>query len=311
MKQILHFIVRFVLFFWLVTFIIAFSLLSIRWLTSTKCELISADLRLWEIYMPSILSIYSVVFLVGPRFKERYNSLYTYVQDNWVKNGYVIHLFAMCFVSLMLLSYSEKYFSGTYGDLLTIKSLDEISDYPKERFFKIDSIAYNPYYGVFFEKNKRSLPSRNPKVTTNHYIVNPLHDSRIEYYKPPLMYWMALHSRKQISISVLRSYFISSTPEDDIKRQRNQVYDIIDTYDISQVQFFYKRPASSLLDDYKEAIASRYGEKVAKTAIVLEPKTYSFEEKANHLLSPFRIFIVALPILIFLLLTTYFAQLKK
>ena len=139
----------------------------------------------------------------------------------------------------------------------------------------------------------------------NHFIVNPLHDSRIQYYKPPLKHWMALHTRKQVSIYWLRK------DNSIIKTQWAKVYDQMDKYDISQVHFFYKPPSSGLLDDYKEAIASRYGEKIAKMAIVLEPKIYSFEERSNHLLSPFRVFIVSFPTLIFLLLLASFTNLKK
>lgn len=275
-----------------------------------KYQLISTDLRLWEIYLPGILSICSVAFLVRPLFRERFNAIYTFERGNWVKNGYVVHLFAMSFASFMLLSYSQKYFSGTYGNLIIIKSLEEVSEYSTERFFRIDSIAYNPYYGVFFEKNRKEL-GKFPKVTTNHYIVNPLHDSSKQYYKPPLTYWMALRYWKKVPTSRFRSLFTSSTPEDDIKKQSNEVYEQMDKYDISQVQFFYKPPSSGLLDNYKEAIASRYGEKIAKMAIVLEPKIYSFEERSNHLLSPFRVFIVSFPILIFLLLAASFENLKK
>lgn len=305
MKQALIFISRFLLFFWLVTFFITFSLLGIRWLTSIKYQLISDDLRLWETYLPSILSFCSIVFFVRPRFRERFNAIYTYEGDKWIKNGYVLQLFMMFCASMMLLTYSQKYFSGTYGDLITINSLNEVSEHPRERFFKIDSLAYNPYYGIFSEKNKRSLLTKNPKLMMNHYIVNPLHDSRMHYYKPPLTHWMALHTQKKVPTSWLR--------KDDsiIKKQWGEVYDQIDTYDISQVKFFYKPPASGLLDDYKSAIASRYGKKVANKAIVLEPKTYSFEERSNKLESPFRVFVVSFPILIFLLLIAYFGNSKK
>src|SRR5690606_37655666 len=87
-----------------------------------------------------------------------------------------------------------------------------------------------------------------------------------------------------------------------VKKQSNRVYDRIDTYDIGQVEFFYKTPISSLLDDYKDAIGSRYGAKVASIAVVLEPKVFPFEERSKQMLSPFLIFIVACPFMIFLLL---------
>ncbi len=296
MKEKLYFISRFLIFFWLVTLFITFSLLCFRWLSSIKYQLISEDLRLWEIYLPVILSFYSVAFLLRPRFRERFNTIYKHEFDKWIKNGYIIQLFLLFFISFMLLTYSQKYFSGTFGDLVIVKSLDEISEHPRARFFKIDSVSYNPYYGVFLEKNRRSLPSKNTKLIMNHYIVNPLYNSRMKYYKPPLTYWMALHTQERVSIRQVRK------DNSIVKEQWVKVYDQIDTYDINQVDFFYKTPASGLLDDYREAIKSRYGENIARKAVVLEPKAFSFEERAENIISPFRVFIISFPLLIFFLL---------
>lgn len=296
MRERFDFILRFLLFFWLVTFLLTLFLLGLRWLTVIEYQVISEDLRLWEFYLPVLLSFCSVAFFIRPRFKDRFDAIYNCQLDKMIGNGFIIYLSLMIFVSSKLMSDSQKYLVATYGDLITIKSLDEVLEHPKGRFFKIDSIAYNPYYGAFLEKNRRSLPSKNPKLNMNHYIVNPIHDSRIQYYKPPLRYWMGLHTERAVAISRL------GKDNSVVKDQWNAVYDQIDSYDIGQVKFYYRTPSSGLLDSYKEAIESRYGEKVARKAVLLEPKTFPFEDRAKNRKTPLLLIILSsLAIVLFLL----------
>lgn len=236
-----------------------------RWLFSIQFQIININEEIWNLFIPIVLPIISILVWLRPRLRVlRFKN-----SDNGQFGFQVIALFFMVPVLII----SQSYLSTATGKLLHLYSIKEISSSAKVKYYKLDKFAVATHFAGTYTSYSTS-GRYNEHFNFDIYFVTPiLVDSAIKLESIP-KYWYGVKYSKQISNGK------SAQEKEEIYKEfyQESLAKMI-KYPFYLLDHIERTPKSSDLKNYLLAIEGSTQQSAGNDCVILEPV---FDKYANR-----------------------------
>ena len=185
-------------------------------------------------------------------------------------NGYFVYQFVMSFAIAIPIILSQNYIEQASFDLVTINSIYEIKELPKEKYFKINSFQVDKDLGLP-HVNVRTSGKHNENLNFYLYVSSPFRNANDVWYGSEYTHRVSNRISDDIKESEYRSFLSKSDLEFDAANFQN-------------VKYFEKLGYSDSRDGFIEAIRETYPDIIEKEQVILIPKSDTFTQRLGNTL---------------------------
>ncbi len=225
----------------------------------------------WEHWIPGAISLLLVVVLLRHKIKILRFADKT---DNRRFVLLVLAGFSLWLPSVL----AQKYVLVATSDLHDVRHVHDINADKPHRYYRLSNYGDLRQYASSFAEVSLSGRS-NDKMNFNFYFAIPLVFDE-QSIGPEHKYWFGLKHFKSID---------NRLSEEEKERLYKQGFEAgvaeLNGYYFRDLSYFEVLSSSSARDNYRAAIAARYGDKAAAQAVILLPKTGAFDARAKIKLS--------------------------
>lgn len=229
-----------------------------RWTFDIKLGILHLKEDIVNFWMPFILPWIPV--LIWLRRRIRILNL-----GNSRNNGYFIYQGVMVLAMVVPIFLSQKYIETAPFKLIEVNDINEIKEYKKEKFFKINSFDIEKKSNLSYGTS-RSSGKNNEDLNFYLYILSSFKNSNNIWYGVQYSDKQSNFKSDEIKNSEYRSFITQSESN-------------FENYDFQNVSYFEKLSYSDDRDGFMEAIKESNSIAKENDQIILVPKTDVFENR--------------------------------
>ena len=237
-----------------------------RWVFIIHFELIQLKEEIFELWLPLILPWIPITIWLKPRLK-----VLRFSKDS--DNRRFFFQFIAWGAMFWVLIVSQLYIGKASGKLLTLSSIEQISQNSKVQYYKIDAFDVVLDQGGAHTEFRAS-GKYNQHLNFDTYFVCPVFTEGDENLD---QYWYGVKFKKQISnkISI-------EEKEESYNAFFEKCINDFENYDFKTLEYFERLPYSDDKAGFLKAIENRLKSDVPKDVVILEPNTERFEDRNGN-----------------------------
>jgi rhomboid protease GluP len=249
-------------YFLILTLATIFGALAVRWVFTIQWPILDLKQEVWEIWIPIALPWIPILALLRNRLK-----ILSFENTN---GPFLFQILAWASMTLPMVI-SQLYFTTASSDLRTLSALEEIHQYPTDRYFDYKKFDINPDGGA--HSTFRVKGRYDDRLAIDVYFVFAIEDTTSQS-KEPSDFWYGISYSKEIS-----NKLSDEEKQTLYEAFYNESAAKLDSVRFHDLLYFERVPNSDDRDGYFKAIEQLTKKAVSKQATVLIPITEPFEDR--------------------------------
>ena len=185
----------------------------LNWFFIVRPNYFIRNLVVIETYIPLLIATVVVWYWLKPRLIQL-NRLDVKIHG---APNYTIHKVVVFFMLFFVMHYTQIWIESGFAQIVELKTLDDINNFPKSRFYKISInsidkslMSYYDYKWIFHWKNKTTRQNR-PTYNSEIYVVYPMFSSSPVTKESKPIIWLGLVFENETESEKHRDKFVFDT----------------------------------------------------------------------------------------------------